>query len=1095
MQRLTCAVAVLLLVACENTPTPEPENVCAEFVCDNGRCAVLDGAPACLCNTGFEARDGGCAEIITPGLCAAKPCEGLPNSVCLVEDGGNTRCVCPESRIEIGGECVLRSPCTPNPCNAQNQRTCDESTGVAICVCDDDYVPASVGCGPSAWWDCKTAHTTGDRAEPDECPRFAPTLQRDVHVERTLFPEGDNDWFRVEVTPGYVIAFNASGHVPLQLDVYTKEGRRIGGDGRGLTTARHSFLVPAATTELFVRIRARLSTDLDTYTAYIQDLGHDDYVNDAANALLINGGSFGGNVQYEGDLDVVRLTLPASKAMEFTNDGGGIAQFTLTFADGGTQRVDGTSTSFTAPTQQEVLITASARDERSEGVFLLEANMRGDDDHSDDPRFAKELPGNTVFTGRIQFSGDVDSFVFRPSLNHMYVPSLSGAAQSITVISADGTVVSVNGLAWKARSTAPVVVRVTGNVDAVPYQVRITELGLDDHGDTFGDASSINTTDTFQGRLEAPSDADVFSVDLPAGRVMEVSLTVLSGTANLRVTDRSGNQLANGAGPLRFYSWVADRYFVTVANATGLYPMSYSLKLRDVGADDFGPNPGLISVASSISGSLQYQGDVDAFTFQGVARHTYRAVCATVPAGACAITVSGNNVLAQSTGDGEVLFTPSTNGSLLVQLGLPTNTTAPVDWVLSIVDEGFDDHGGTPTTATPLTLGVGVPGRLGWMQDVDMFLLPVSDGGIYEFQLSGALNPYIEVTRSNGTHVVTLEPNSAFRARADETVRYSLTPRSSADQTNYVITAVDVGPDDHGDTFETATPLILPVNAPATATAKIQFVGDNDAFTFAASAPNFYTVITPCGFSLRAADAGIIRDAQFKPLPGVTQIDLRLRSGIRETCALSVQNDGPDDFGDTNAEATLLALDAGVSGSLHVRNDVDVFAIDVTTVSSDITHVEFTHNVTQRLTVELTTPSGDLVRSYDRTAFVADEVGRWFIAVKGAITPTYSVLATNIGPDDFDDSLATAISVNALQTGALQHPLDVDVFRVTLTAGSQYSIVGQASGTVLITNDADFLHEMVNGPFVAPATGSYEIRVSASASEWNPTQYEFRVVQ
>jgi hypothetical protein len=221
-------VVGLSLLGCVE-PKRDP---CAAVDCGAGRCGLVAGAPACLCDVGFFADGLTCAAIPPSDLCASNPCANLTNSLC-EQSNGSVRCVCAATRVEVNGACVPRTACLPNPCQHLHRTTCEDVGGVAACRCDRGYAPEGDGCSATPVWDCAAQHASGD-FEPDECPMQARALVIATDESRTLMPEGDHDWFSLEVTPGRLFSVIASSNTPLFIEVFDSAGLTLlAADNRG----------------------------------------------------------------------------------------------------------------------------------------------------------------------------------------------------------------------------------------------------------------------------------------------------------------------------------------------------------------------------------------------------------------------------------------------------------------------------------------------------------------------------------------------------------------------------------------------------------------------------------------------------------------------------------------------------------------------------------------------------------------------------------------------------------------------------------------------------------------------------------------------
>lgn len=1062
MKRAAIAFA-LCFIACVPKPAPD---VCEGVDCGEGRCAVLDGAPTCV-------------NVDVVDRCASKPCEGLTNSLCIT-DGAQTRCECPASRIEIAGACVLRTPCLPNPCTNANQTTCDDSTGVALCQCDGDTVFDGTRCVRPLHWDCSRVHA-GDSAEPDECPRLAFNLARDVTVNRTLSPAGDHDWFRINVTPGFIAGFEASGNVPLIIEVFDELGARVAADTRALPSANVNFLVPNNVTELFVRVRAVLATDEDTYVARFRDLGHDDFVNEPANAQL-HSGSFTGTLQYEGDVDVVKLQLLPQVATEFSSDSG-IATFTLEFADGGTRVIDGQRVSFTPRIEEQLTVTARGRTARSEGRFTLDVTSRGPDDHSDDARYATFIPLATEVSGAIQFTGDVDTFLFRPLLHHVYRATVIGDV-TLAMFANSSTQVVV-GNEWKASDTTAVQLRIRGN--EVAYTVRIDDLGFDEHGDSALKATNLAVATAISGTLEYGNDVDFFRINVPAGRVLHANVTSPGGTATVTLYDRVGASFGSSNATLAFCVPAFDSYYLGVKSTAAT---SYTLEVRDRGPDDFGDanSPSVLPAESTVNGSLQWSADVDAFQLSLTPGRIYRANC--VSSGPCHLLVTGPGLTV--TGIGSVNFIAPTTGPFLLQLSLPVGTPVPVSWSLKVTDIGSDDHGDLPAAATPLIIDTANTGKLEWQGDVDTFAVPVVANRLYEADVIGA---QVDVFQLVHNSVQLLMPNNAFRATLTETLYVDVSALEGQLGGNYTLLVRDVGLDDHGDTLQTSSSLQMP----AISTARIQFVGDNDFIDFPVTPGRYYlSTASECVQLVRSMQQGVVSERAygeviFRAPANETRLWIRFSGLPTAPCPVNIRESVFDDHANEAIGATPLSFDAGIDGVWEMTSDIDAFSFDLVAGTTPVgVHLHQNGNTILN-SLTLIKPTGEAVTGLGGIGFQVTDTGRYSVLTFGRTPGQHYTVSLSTEADDFGNTFAqaTPMTVGVTQHGARQYTNDIDSFSITLQAGVAYSVrtapEAQALARILNANG-----QAVSGP--VPVTGTYEVRINWTDTRiWVPHDYAVRV--
>ena len=265
-----------------------------------------------------------------------------------------------------------------------------------------------------------------------------------------------------------------------------------------------------------------------------------------------------------------------------------------------------------------------------------------------------------------------------------------------------------------------------------------------------------------------------------------------------------------------------------------------------------------------------------------------------------------------------------------------------------------DDHGGMPETATDLDLGATLSGEIDPAGDTDFFRIELP--GRTTLEVSG-----VGVERFQGPWICEPERRDVDFALADDDTEpgwsrrefeagiYYLAIRSRGLAGPYEIGVRDVGPDDHGDSPASATPLALG----QIATGDIEPRGDLDFYRFELPRRMDVTVFA-------SADAGIdfsLADADGREATDVNGVyhfteddgqgGLRLRAvlgagshylrmsawphedGRSRSYEVFVRETPPDDHGNTEAEATAIVLGGAVAGVIDPHDDVDYFRLEL----------------------------------------------------------------------------------------------------------------------------------------------------------------------
>ena len=106
--------------------------------------AVIDGAVIDGAVIDGAVIDGTVDDATTPDTtlidpCVPNPCTDTNKTQC-DNSSGAAVCLCDDGYEENGsGGCALIDPCVPNPCTDTNKTQCDNSSGAAVCLCDDGY--------------------------------------------------------------------------------------------------------------------------------------------------------------------------------------------------------------------------------------------------------------------------------------------------------------------------------------------------------------------------------------------------------------------------------------------------------------------------------------------------------------------------------------------------------------------------------------------------------------------------------------------------------------------------------------------------------------------------------------------------------------------------------------------------------------------------------------------------------------------------------------------------------------------------------------------------------------------------------------------
>lgn len=1100
-------------------PLPEPQDVCAAVTCGAGRCVVDQGVAACLCDEAFRAEGLTCVpRAVDP--CASNPCAGQTRSAC-VADAGVARCECPTGRVDVDGVCVVRTPCTPNPCTQAARRTvCEVVGGAARCLCEPGYAPVGEGCATTPTWSCAAQHTGPDEdsAEPNECPAQAWQLAAGAPAETYgVRPAGDHDWFAVPTVPGHLYAVwaDVTGGAPtLQLELFDAAGLTLlAADTAGDGTALVRFRAPQQGPQL-ARVRGQRASDVFSYAIRYEDQGIDDYADVTEEATALSPGArFSGEVQFAGDLDVAWLALPSATAvlidMQGGPDGGARPDVVLDLllADAGAgRRLVYERTVVTVPADDALLLVARGRNLQDLGPFDVVTADLGVDDHSDDFLFGTPVqPSASAQAAAFERPDDRDVVRFRQVAGHIYqarctltVSTYSGCqAQALTtqggLLDGMGSTAPV----WQAKTSEDVLAAFSrpggyGQLTSAAYTWVVEDLGVDDHPDPPAAGTPVTAGTPVGGRLELPTDVDAFSFTAVGGHVLRVAAAATGVSLQVDLQTAGGQAVANGSDSAAALVQVTGTYRATVRRsysyASGVVP--YTVVVSDLGADDHG---NLSTLATAVtpgqpaSGDLQYPTDSDWFSAGLTANHVYQVTCVTAT-GACPVQIidpSGIAVSGSYYGSGPQAFLARQSGvaSFEVRAGYST-PTGP--YTLTLTDLGLEDHSDALASATPYpTLGTGLAGALRYQGDLDVFRFTGTAGHVYALACTGPASCPVELLDATGA-VLASATYSASVARGLASTSGTYYARVggayASSLFSYTLTVTDEGTDDHANSASGATPIVL--GTPVTG--QVQYQGDVDVLAFTATVDRLYRVdcvatAGQCGLSVRTATTTVGQaypstraSVSFKAPAAALSVEVS--AGGTATWSVEVTDLGVDDHGDTAATGTALTLGAApTAGTIEVPGDVDVFTV-AGVAANDV--LAFTCTSATGCRVDVRGPSGVLVTSdyaYGATplqlGFRAGVPGTYAFAVTAygsSGTAPYTVQVAT-GSDDHGDTVATAtaLTLGVPASGVINFSTDVDVFTFAATAGAQRTV----------TLSGSYVRAQVLSP-----TGGYVANIYANSS-------------
>jgi hypothetical protein len=1098
---------------------------------------------------GFFSLLAGCSDAGEEGPCSPNPCLEPGRTRCETNESG-ARCICDTGYVEIDGVCVSTAACTPNPCTAPYKTTCVPRETIALCVCDPGHAPAGDGCDPFPIFDCSVVHSTGapDAFEPDECPSKATDLPiaaiwTDGH---TLNPEGDVDWFRIPGTTRRIYELQAtSADVDLYADVYAKDGvSPVGADHRGTKVIVVWFKATSDDSH-YARIQALHGNATGAYRVRVTDIGIDDFADVPATALSIAAGaSVDGELQFDGDRDVLKLPLQGgiAYAVSFEFSGVGTPFYELIAGDGVTvtQKLSGTKveTVTRSPAAGAVFLRVSGL-ANTLGPFRITTATLGQDDHGDIPAEATPIvPGDSPIVVSVDRTADVDVMGFEAAAPNIYAftctptPTSSGFGRLLyTLTDSNGAVLAQSStgstapFAQKISQSGRMFVHVRAEFVSQPglkFSCKLQNLGVDDHGDTIAGATPITVgAGVSAGTLEMAGDKDVFSFTAVAGHVYRAQCNMPNyGSCSVRLLSSSGGELTSGSAVAWEVS-TAGTYYVEVGTSYGTTSASYTFVLDDLGTDDHGDT---VAAATAVTagalpgvGAIEAPLDKDVFSFEALAQHIYRFTCTPSTNSSCALKMIGPSgaVLTQSSGytgsPAVVAYEVIASGRYYVEVSVGyAYGSLGMSYSYTLENLGVDDHGDDVMTATPVSVGDVAAASLEFAGDVDAFTFTPTAGRVYRFECKrGTLTSCdLGLKDAIGTTLYSVSTSSdgqiSFEAASANPVVFIVGESSySMPQGTYTWSITDVGVDDHGDTFASATSASLPMTVQG---AQLESFGDVDVFAFAATARRIYRTrctqgtLSSCRIRVKDGSGNIVAEQSYWDSTVATFVAsvsatyyAEISSGssygvLTGTYSWVIEDLGLDDHGNTPASATGIAIGSpATGGKLEFSGEVDVFSFEAVAGRIYLARCAFGTgygcSVSIKNVTDATLATGQTQAGYETS--VSETL---FVEIRsdhGGDVGAYTIVVDDLGTDDHGDNSATATRIPALDNsvnGVIELYGDADYFSISLNANTQYSVtvIGNNLEVEVYSTNGSFLGNGFSPLTLTTTTaGIYYVKVSS----------------
>jgi methionine-rich copper-binding protein CopC len=605
-------------------------------------------------------------------------------------------------------------------------------------------------------------------------------------LSATFEVAGDHDWFKFHVDAGshYVIGMiapdpslpSAPTVYPSSIVIVDAAGVQLNMDPYGFdpTVSGDYYLDVQGLKEGSYALASRVWTD--DFPANNNTLGR-----------IVPGGEFASSIDYEGDIDRVKVTLDAAKFYTFAVTGES-GYFRLGLFDAkGTRMTDthginvgnsGDGFIFQPNVAGDYFLDVARlqqnQAQQSAVAYTVTLSSGTADDIGGTPATARGTSVGAVASGSLQAGTDVDMFkvaleagttyAFALAPNSDVEPYLMLSLSDVNGVAIAQAINDAHDYYTFTPSRSGDYFAAIGAFGGVSpnraYSLDITSAP-DDFGANPARAGTLAIGAGAAGTLErGGGDLDWFAVNLDAGTTYWFSARSDSSTftygGQLRLLDPSGNPLALTqstsygviADTLPFMPSKSGTYFLELSSPrrnTGAYSVAAAIGERD----DFGQTPataGALTAAAPLSGKLEYGADKDMFKIGVVAGVTYDII----------VTAANNVGLPQLTlvdsagaavesrtwtdqanpSNQHTLFAATATGEVYATVAAGYRSD-PVSYVVSETVYGVDDFSGDAKTSAVLPIGGSLQASLSNPLDSDWIRVHLESGKSYVFELLG----------------------------------------------------------------------------------------------------------------------------------------------------------------------------------------------------------------------------------------------------------------------------------------------------------------------------------------------------------------------
>jgi Pyruvate/2-oxoacid:ferredoxin oxidoreductase gamma subunit len=748
---------------CANNPCVEPNrSVCA---------AGANNTAICSCDPGYSPQGNTCAPV---DPCASNPCT-MPNRNVCTAQGSQAVCGCNPGYGEQGGACAPLDPCASNPCTMPNRGVCTVESSQAVCGCNPGYQLDMQGmCALIPPPTCANQHTQGDMYEPNECPSLATFIMPGQTQSHQLLPIGDRDFFRFDAQAGEIIEFAETSNTDVVVTMFGADGMTILASSDSPEWLRQEF---AQAGTYYASVRHYGTSATGTHSVRLTSLGLDDHGDNIQTATPItNGQSINGVFETYGDRDLFSFQAQAGRIYrieETTN-----TDVVMGLFDSAGTLITSTDSpewfQWEAPTSGTYYFSVRHYGTSAIGSHTVKLTDIGVDDHGDNIQTATPITNGQSINGVFETYGDRDLFSFQAQAGRIYrIEETTNTDVVMGLFDSAGTLITSTDtpewFQWEAPTTGTYYfsVRHYGSAVIGSHTVKITDIGVDDHGDDIQTGTMIVSGQSINGVFETYGDRDFFSFQAQADHIYRIEETTNTDVV-MGFFDAQGNLLTSTDSPESITRELAQggAYHFSVRHYGSASLGSHTVKITDLGEDDHGDNAmaatALGAGAQTSAGMVETTGDVDVFSFTAAAGEIVRITSSTSPAVSMTLLAADGTTALRSSTSGLIAHKLAQAGTYYVSLRLSSSTQTG-SYTLNVLRDGADDHSdGAPGATAIMTGGQANAGALQFFGDQDWFTFTAAAGQVYSIRVAGLSQARVTLYDAAGTTSLGSQTNGAL---------------------------------------------------------------------------------------------------------------------------------------------------------------------------------------------------------------------------------------------------------------------------------------------------------------------------------------------